>query len=203
MTSLFDKRCVAIAGPGGVGRTTVSLALGRLAAGRGRRTLVCLCNVFSGNADVLGDMKVDATIRTVSENLDVVNLEPRSSQEEYGRRVVRNRAVHRLVFGSRVVRGFLDAVPGLAEWAVLGKATFHAMERIGGSSRYDMVIFDSPAHGHGLDTLALPRAIVASVPSGQMRDEARARCRLMASDSKRISPSSSSVGTLPLGLSFR
>jgi anion-transporting ArsA/GET3 family ATPase len=115
----------------------------------------------------------------VSENLDVVNLEPRASREEYGRKIVRNRTLHRLVFSSRVVRGFLDAVPGLAEWALLGKATFHAMETVGSKRRYDMVVFDAPATGHGLDILALPRAIVSSVASGPMREEARSRCKLM------------------------
>jgi anion-transporting ArsA/GET3 family ATPase len=179
MAHLLDKRFVVIAGKDGVGRTTVSLVLGRLAASRGRRVLVCLCNAPQHYLEHIGEVKIDATIRTVSKNLDMVNLEPRASQEEYGRKIVRNRTVHRLVFGSRVVRGFLDVVPGLAEWALLGKATFHAMEKSDDKFRYDMVVFDAPATGHGLDILSLPRAIVSSVPTGQMREEARARCKLM------------------------
>jgi anion-transporting ArsA/GET3 family ATPase len=127
----------------------------------------------------MGDSNIDSTIRNLSENLDVVNLDPRASQEEYGRKIVRNRTLHRLVFRSRVVRGFLDAVPGLAEWALLGKATFHAMETVGNKARYDMVVFDAPATGLGLEVLALPRTIVSSVPSGQMREEARARRKLL------------------------
>ena len=179
MAHLLDKRFVVIAGKDGVGRTTVSLVLGRLAASRGRRVLVCLCNAPQHYLERIGEVKIDATIRTVSKNLDMVNLEPRASQEEYGRKIVRNRTVHRLVFGSRVVRGFLDVVPGLAEWALLGKATFHAMEKSDDKFRYDMVVFDAPATGHGLDILSLPRAIVSSVPTGQMREEARSRCKLM------------------------
>ncbi|MCP4198547.1 MAG: ArsA family ATPase [Proteobacteria bacterium] len=179
MAHLLDKRFVVIAGKDGVGRTTVSLVLGHLAARRGRRVLVCLCNAPQPYLEHIGEVEIDATIRTVSENLDVINLEPRASQEEYGHKIVRNRTVHRLVFGSRVVRGFLDVVPGLAEWALLGKATFHAMEKVDDKLRYDMVVFDAPATGHGLDILALPRAIVSSVPSGQMREEAWARCKLM------------------------
>ena len=73
----------------------------------------------------------------------------------------------------------VPATDGKYVFSLDPKATFHALEKIGHSPRYDMVIFDSPAHGHGLDTLALPRAIVTSVPSGQMREEARIRCRLM------------------------
>jgi anion-transporting ArsA/GET3 family ATPase len=138
-----------------------------------------LCNAPSRYLDLIGEGQIDSTIRSLSENLDVVNLEPRASQEEYGHKIVRNRTVHRLVFGSRMVRVFLDVVPGLAEWALLGKATFHALETVGNKTRYDMVVFDAPATGFGLDVLALPRAIVSSVPSGQMREEARARCKLL------------------------
>jgi anion-transporting ArsA/GET3 family ATPase len=155
------------------------LVIGRLAASRGRRALVCLSNAPSRYADLLGDVFIDSKIRSVSSLLDVVNLEPRASQEEYGLKVLRNRTLHRLIFGSRIVRGFLDAVPGLAEWAMLGKATHHALGGNGDKPEYDLVVFDSPATGHGLDILALPRAIVSAVPTGRMREEAHRRCELL------------------------
>ena len=41
MPALIDKRLVLVAGKGGVGRTTVSAALGLAAARRGKRTIVC------------------------------------------------------------------------------------------------------------------------------------------------------------------
>ncbi len=179
MTDLLEKDFVVVAGKGGVGRTTVSFVLGHVSAARGRNTLVCLSNAPPRYFDLLGDVSVDATVRTISTNLDVVNLEPRASQEEYGLQVLRSRTLHRLVFGSRIVRGFLDAVPGLAEWAMLGKATYHALQIEDGKPRYDLVVFDSPATGHGLDILALPRAIASAVPGGRMREEALMRCELM------------------------
>lgn len=179
MSPLLDKRLVIVAGKGGVGRTTVAMALGRLAASRGRRTLVCLCNAASRYSHLVGDTLLGAEIRELHERLAVVNLEPRASEEEYALQILHNRVLHRLIFGSEVVRSFLDAVPGLAEWAVLGKATHYALDGADRPSVFDLVIFDSPATGHGLDILTLPRAIVASVPSGRMREEALARVALM------------------------
>ncbi|MCP4604278.1 MAG: ArsA family ATPase [Proteobacteria bacterium] len=177
--TLLEKSFVVVAGKGGVGRTTISLVLGHVAANAGKRTLVCLANAPPRYFDILGDVALDTKVRTISPFLDVVNLEPQSSQEEYGLKVLKNRTVHRLIFGSRVVRGFLDAVPGLAEWAMLGKATYFALEAPDASSGYDLVVFDSPATGHGLDILALPRAISTAVPGGRMHDEALVRCELM------------------------
>jgi anion-transporting ArsA/GET3 family ATPase len=182
MDDLLGKRFVVVAGKGGVGRTTVSLVIGRLAASRGKRVLVCLANAPPRYSDLLGETVLDATIREASGGLHVVNLDPRACEEEYGLIILHNRTLHRLVFGSRIVRTFLDAVPGLAEWAMLGKATYHALGTPGGRPEYDMVVFDSPATGHGLDMLALPRAIVSAVPGGRMRDEAELRVALMSDE---------------------
>ncbi len=179
MSDFLDKRLIVVAGKGGVGRTVVSLALGRLAERRSRRTLVCLCNAPSRYLDLLGDAPKNGALHHLSPNLDVINLEPKASQEEYGQMILRNRTVHRLIFGSRIVRVFLDAVPGLAEWAMLGKATYHALREVGGRPEYDLVVFDSPSTGHGLDILALPRAILSGVGTGRMRDEAELRVALM------------------------
>ena len=179
MSDLFDKRFIVVAGKGGVGRTTVAMVIGRLGAMRGKRTLVCLTNAPLRYLSLIGGVALGSEIREVADDLHVVNLVPRTAREEYGLMVLRNRTLHRLVFGSRMVCAFLDAVPGLAEWAMLGKATYHALREVDGRPQYDLVVFDSPATGHGLEVLSLPRAIVSAVPSGRMREEAARRVELM------------------------
>lgn len=179
MSDLLEKRFVIVAGKGGVGRTTVSLLVGRCAAARGKRTLVCLAGAPPRYEELLGGLSIGAVPREVSSGLHVVNLDPVAARDEYGLMVLRSPTLHRLVFGSRIVRAFLDAVPGLAEWAVLGKATYHALRTVGGRPEYDVVVFDSPATGHGLDVLSLPAAIAGSVPGGRIRDEALERVELM------------------------
>lgn len=179
MSDLFEKRFVVVAGKGGVGRTTLSLLVGRCAAARGKRTLVCLVGAPPRYQEVLGGLAIGGEAREVTAGLHVINLDPVSAREEYGLMILKSPTLHRLVFGSRIVRAFLDAVPGLAEWAMLGKATYHALHRAGDRPGYDLVVFDSPATGHGLDVLSLPAAIVASVPAGRIRDEALERVRLM------------------------
>ena len=156
------------------------MILGRAAARRGRRTLVCLANAPLRYADLLGGVALGPEPRRVGERFFVLNIDPRASREEYALGVLGSRTLHRLVFGSPAVRAFLDAVPGLAEWAVLGKASYHALAEVDGRPEYDLVVFDSPATGHGLEVLALPRAILSAVPAGRMREDAAARVRLMA-----------------------
>lgn len=56
---------------------------------------------------------------------------------------------------------------------MLGKAQFHAHEMLpDGRHRYDMVILDSPATGHGLEMLRVPRVLLDVAPPGLLRREA-------------------------------
>src|SRR6185436_18472985 len=76
-------------------------------------------------------------------------------------------------------RSFLPAVPGLAEWAMLGKAWFHTTERDErGRNRFDVVLLDAPATGHGLDMLRVPKVIVEVVPPGVLRRDAESAWRM-------------------------
>jgi len=101
-----------------------------------------------------------------------VNMEPQAALEEYGLMVLKMRALYKLVFENRFVSAFLRGTPGLEAWAMLGKAQHHALEQVHGQDRYDLVIVDAPATGHGLDLLRVPKVIVQVAPPGLLRREA-------------------------------
>jgi anion-transporting ArsA/GET3 family ATPase len=61
----------------------------------------------------------------------------------------------------------------LSEWALLGKAWWHTTETDDeGQSKYDVVLFDAPSTGHGLDLLRVPKVICDIVPPGVLRRDA-------------------------------
>ena len=67
---------------------------------------------------------------------------------------------------------------------MLGKAWWHTTERLAdGSSRFDLVILDAPATGHGLDMLRVPKVILDVVPPGILRRDAE-RAWAMFQDEK-------------------
>lgn len=173
MTQLIDRKFVFVVGKGGVGKTAVSAALALAAAARGKRVLLAMCNAKERLSYLLETEPVGPHIRRVGPNLDAVNMQPEAALEEYGMLILKVRALYKLVFENRFVSSFLHGTPGIDAWAMLGKAQYHAFEKdVSGRDRYDMVIVDAPATGHGLDLLRVPRVIVDVAPPGLLRREA-------------------------------
>lgn len=179
MGTTFDRRLVVVTGKGGVGKSTVAASLALAAARRGRKVLVALCNANERLSALLDGRAVGDSIAEVSDGIDAVNMVPERCLEEYGMMVLRIRAVYRTVFENKMVRAFLRAVPGLHEWAMLGKAWFHATEEKDGRPRYDLVILDAPSTGHGVDLLRVPKVILDIAPKGPLRRDAEAAWDLL------------------------
>lgn len=173
MTDLLNLRFVTVVGKGGVGKTTVSAALALAAARRGKRVLIAMCNAKERVSQLLEVGPIGPVNRTILPGIDAVNMTPKVALEEYGMMVLRVRALYRAIFENRLVAAFLHGTPGIEAWSMLGKAQFHAHELLpDGRPRYDMVILDAPATGHGLEMLRVPRVLLDIAPPGLLRREA-------------------------------
>jgi anion-transporting ArsA/GET3 family ATPase len=173
MSTLADKRFVLVTGKGGVGKTTVCAAESLALAAKGKRVLVAMCNAKERLSTMLGAPPVGPDVAQVADRVWAVNIQPEKALQEYGVLVLHSRALARTLFDSKYVRAFLRAVPGMQEWSMLGKAWWHTTEtRADGSFKYDIVILDAPATGHGLDMLRVPKVILDVVPPGLLRRDA-------------------------------
>jgi anion-transporting ArsA/GET3 family ATPase len=177
---LLDKRFVTVIGKGGVGKTTIAAALAVMAARRGRKVLLTTVQAKDRLGDMLGCGPIGPKNREVWPGIEAVDMVPKVNLEEYALMTLKLRSLSRLVVGNRIVQSLLAGVPGLYPWSLLGKATYHAIElRPDGARRYDLVIFDSPATGHGLDLLRTPLTISEAIPAGPLREEALERWDLL------------------------
>jgi anion-transporting ArsA/GET3 family ATPase len=168
-----DRRFIFVTGKGGVGKTTVSAALARALAARDNRVLIAMCNAKERISSMFASELVGSEIVRLTERIWAVNIHPELAFEEYGRMVLKVPGLYRVVFQNKYVKAFLPAVPGLAEWAMLGKAWFHTTELDErGRHRFDVVLLDAPATGHGLDMLRVPKVIAEVVPPGVLRRDA-------------------------------
>ena len=182
---LLRRRFLIIGGKGGVGRTTVAAALALLFARRGRRVLLAQANAKERLSRLLGGPVVGTDLVRMRDKLWAVNMTPRAALREYGLMVLRYKTVSNAVLENRMVKYFLHAIPGLDEYAMLGKAWFHTTEEAeAGAPRWDTVLLDGPATGHLLAMLRIPQAILDAVPEGPLTRDARQARDLLGDPSR-------------------
>ncbi|HEX3854513.1 MAG TPA: ArsA-related P-loop ATPase [Polyangiaceae bacterium] len=173
MPAFAPRRFLFITGKGGVGKTTVTAALASALAARGLRVLVTVCGAKERLSTLLGAPPLGSAISLLRPNIWGVRLVSEVALREYGTLKLKNRLLVDAIFDSKYVTGFLSGTPGLKEWSLLGKAWYHATEEEpDGRPRFDVVLFDAPATGHGLDMLRVPKVIVDIAPPGVLRSDA-------------------------------
>ncbi|MFV8750142.1 ArsA-related P-loop ATPase [Nannocystaceae bacterium ST9] len=167
---LGARRLLIVSGKGGVGRTTVAALLGMALAARGRRVLIATTGHDDRLAWMLGGERLPDVPVEVAPGLSIQRLVPATCAEEYGALVTHSHRLSHAVFGNKVVRRLLRAIPGFDDFAVLGKVWHEAVR----ARSHDVVVFDGPASGHLRLVLGVPRAIVETVAEGPLAREAAA-----------------------------
>ncbi|HEX7836480.1 MAG TPA: ArsA family ATPase [Kofleriaceae bacterium] len=169
----LDRRLILVVGKGGVGRSTVAAAIAGKCAAQGKRTLLYETNANDRFGPYFEKPPVSETPSQLAPNLWAVNATPASALAEYGLMILRWKSVYEMVFENRVSRAFLRAIPGLDDYALLGKVWYHTTEDKRGRPVWDTVVFDMPASGHSVSMLRVPWVIVDTVPEGPLTRDAR------------------------------
>jgi anion-transporting ArsA/GET3 family ATPase len=169
--ALLDHRLLVLTGKGGVGKSTLAAALALAAVRTGKRVLACEVNADDRLPKLLGVPPAGPQLSEVKPGLWLVNVRPHEAMVEYGLMKLKSALLVRAVLENRMMRYFLNALPSLAEVVTLGKILFHVREQEGRGKRFDLVIVDAPATGHGLGLLTVSRSVLATVPPGPLRDD--------------------------------
>ena len=164
---------VVVTGKGGVGKTLISCALARVQARGGTRVLLLELDARESLHRFLGCAPSGGAVVTVSDNLDVQNIRPRSVVDSLIEERVRPAWVARRVLASTIYEQFVQGAPGLREVAALGYARRAARGELHDGTAYDLVVLDAPATGHGVALLEAPRLLSAAVGSGPVAALAR------------------------------
>lgn len=180
---LLDKTLLYVTGKGGVGKTTVSAALGLAAAARGRRTIVCELAAQERVSHAFAREGVQREVEVeLAENLWAISIDPELALQEWlGKQLGGGPAV-RLLSRSSAFQYFVAAAPGAKELITIGKVWELAqLERWNARNRtYDLVIVDAPASGHGLAMLTTPRTFSEITRVGPIRRQANRISEMLA-----------------------
>ena len=170
---LVSRRLLILSGKGGVGKSTVGLAVALAASERGRRVLFVEIDAPVEAGRLFGCAPVGGVETELRPGLSAVNLQPAAVMDEYVHHALRVGMLARRVTSSPIYERFFAAAPGLKELMVMGKLMALEGATRGRSPRYDLIVVDAPATGHGLSLLKVPIAAAAAVPVGPVGREAR------------------------------
>src|SRR5215207_7422337 len=176
MPELLDKRLVFVTGKGGVGKSTISIALGLAAASRGKRTIVCEVGGQETASRVFRRAEIGFHEVEVSDNLWAISIDPDQSLREYLLLQLKVRAMRDLLVRSRLFNYLAAATPGLRELVTIGKIWELAQprRRVKKARDYDLVVVDAPATGHGIAFLQTPRTFAGIARVGPIHNQAKA-----------------------------
>lgn len=171
LTPLLRHRLIIVTGKGGTGKTTVAATLGWAAAQAGLRVLVAelgrdaqLPRLLSPEARAL-----DHEERQLAPGITAIRIDPYAALAEYLGLQIGIPAMVRRVVRNTAFRQLLDASPGWRELITLGKVWHLEQMMLAGAPKYDLIVVDAPATGHGMTLLDVPRVVVSTVRAGPLR----------------------------------
>ena len=176
MASLLDRKLLVLTGKGGVGKTTVSAALGLLAAERGLRTIVVEMGQQRRLGELFGVVPLQEGAETkLRQNLWSISIDPDRALLEW-LQSLGGRVSGRVLASSGTFQYFAAAAPGARELISMVTIWKLTEGRRGTGKRpggYDLVILDAPATGHALGMLHSPQTFGAIARVGPIASQTR------------------------------
>jgi anion-transporting ArsA/GET3 family ATPase len=162
---LKKQKVIVCAGSGGVGKTTVSAALGVRAAGFGRRVLVLTVDPARRLATTLGlDMSDDraqvvplpAEWLSGEGKLSAAVIDPKKTFDQFISKNSANPELARKILSNRLYQQLSTTLSGSQEFTALERL-LTSLE----SGEYDLIVLDTPPTKHAMDFLTAPQRISA------------------------------------------
>src|SRR5579862_2381738 len=165
-----QSRVLVVAGKGGVGKTTVTAALARMACHAGLSVLVVELEGKPGVPAAFGQGgTLDYEETVLADGNGVVRarrITPDDALLEYLADHGMKRISKRLV-SSGALDVVATAIPGIRDILVLGKVK--SLEREGGA---DLILVDAPATGHAMTFLSSAQGLLDAARAGPVRTQA-------------------------------
>jgi anion-transporting ArsA/GET3 family ATPase len=157
-----QARIVVVCGKGGVGKTTLSLALGLKRANQGRRVVIVSSHPLPELTIAVSLEGVATRFPAAARNLFVVHLNPQELIQEVVEQNFPVQMVAQAILNSSIFKNLVEVAPGLKEFYFLARLQQLAERKAtaAGASGpdYELLIWDAPASGHFLSTLRSARA---------------------------------------------
>jgi anion-transporting ArsA/GET3 family ATPase len=174
--TLFSKRLLFILGKGGVGKSTVAAALALLAAQQGKKTLLAELDTEGSITSIFGIPGIGKAVKKeIYPGISALNIDGIAALEEYLTLILKPHPLRDFIFRSKIYNYFVSAAPGLKELMAVGKIWYEEqlIDEVTKNPVWDLIIVDTPATGHALQYIRMPRAAYDAFSTGLVRREAK------------------------------
>jgi anion-transporting ArsA/GET3 family ATPase len=169
MEAILDRRLLIVSGKGGVGKTTVSAALGTVAARHGRRVLLAEVEGKGALAGLFGVGELTTTPMEVRPGIYGMTISPEDALTEYFDVQFHLKRLAKPITTSQLAYYVTHAAPGLRDILMLGKVWYSSTRR----REFDLIVLDAHAAGHVLSMLRSPDALTRAIPIGPLAGHAQ------------------------------
>lgn len=172
-SALLERGVLVVAGPGGVGKTTIAATLGLLGATLGRRVLVCTIDPSRRLATSLGLRE----LLDRPKRLDLSRIAPGAKGSLHAMTLDTKRTFDGLVElhapSQEVLRRILEnPFYRQVSAALAGSHEYMAMEKLlelSKDERFELVVLDTPPTRHALDFLEAPERMLSFLDTSVLR----------------------------------
>ncbi len=169
--NVLNRRVVLVTGKGGVGRTTVAVALARVAAQAGKRVLLAEVGDPEGGYSPCGRHfgveHLSEHPRPIGDGVLGAHLWARAGHESFLSTVLPAPPLVRAAVRSKSLSKFLIAAPSFHEMGVFYHLlTLLKAQRKDGTPEHELIVIDMPATGHTLALTGLPDILLRLIPRG-------------------------------------
>ncbi len=158
---IAKSKVIVCAGSGGVGKTTISSAIGVRAAQMGKRTLVLTVDPAKRLATALGlDLSNDADspvpLTAIPGTLSAAVIDSKKTFDRFITTHAKGAEIVDRIMQNRLYQQLSTTLAGSQEFTALERL-LESVE----SKRYDLVVLDTPPTQHAMDFLTAPHRIAA------------------------------------------
>ncbi len=168
---LLGRQLLFITGKGGTGKSAVTAAIGELAAGIGKRTLMVEVDAKGNLTDFFEHSPVGFTPVEIHPNLFCMTMNTQDSLYEYLKIHLRMGRVAKVGPLARVFDFVSDAAPGVKEILTVGKITYEATLMRKNSFKWDLILVDAAPTGRIVGQLDAPAAINELFQRGMVQSQ--------------------------------